>query len=383
MTLALVGGTIYTSPDDDPIDRGVVVIEGKSIADAGRISVPRGAKTIDCSGMFITAGFWNSHVHFFERKWADAGALPEAELDAQLRETFAWFGFTTVFDLGSPWDNTRRIRQRIESGEISGPRILSTGEGLVPVGGQPPDLLLTVMGVMKSALPEVATAAEASAHAKRLLDTGADGIKVFLSTPAGASMPDRAIEAAASEAHRAGKPLFVHPNSSDDIHAACRGGADIIAHTTPRSGPWNAAVIDAMRAKSVALMPTISLFEYYSRHDRLSVQEQIVDTAVAQLNAWYRTGGTILFGTDLGAVDPNPRTEYAWMQAAGMNFRDILASLTTAPAQRFGAKRKGRIAKGFDADVVVLTDDPAEDAAWLSAVAYTIREGIIIHGDPD
>src|SRR4030095_7742557 len=132
--VALVGGTIYVSPMAEPIRDGVVLIrDGKIAAVGGRklVKVPHNAKLLDCSGRTITAGFWNSHVHFFERKWLDVAAIPAPELGRQLQDMLTRYGFTSVFDIGSRWENTRQLRNRIESGEVPGPRIRSTGEALV------------------------------------------------------------------------------------------------------------------------------------------------------------------------------------------------------------------------------------------------------------
>ena len=87
--LALVGGTIYASPTEEPIQDGVVLIQdGKIVAVGSRtsIDVPQTVQSLDCSGLTITAGFWNSHVHFFERKWANAATIPGPELGRQLHE---------------------------------------------------------------------------------------------------------------------------------------------------------------------------------------------------------------------------------------------------------------------------------------------------------
>jgi imidazolonepropionase-like amidohydrolase len=63
-----------------------------------------------------------------------------------------------------------------------------------------------------------------------------------------------------------------------------------------------------------------------------------------------------------------------------MTFRHILASLTTTPAERFGkSDRLGRVAAGFQADLVVLKNDPAEDIRALTDVQYTLRDGRIIY----
>ena len=200
-----------------------------------------------------------------------------------------------------------------------------------------------------------------------------DGIKLF------ASFPADVIQAAADEAHRLTKPVFVHPNNGADVLAAVRGGADVIAHTTPRSGPWDETILTATQERRVALTPTLTLWKYYLRHDRASTQAQITDTAVGQLRAWLAAGGAVLFGTDLGAVDYDPSEEYALM-AECMSFRQILASLTTSPAERFGESNKlGRIAEGLEADLVVLKGDPSRNIRALTAVKYTLRAGTIIY----
>ncbi len=336
MALALTGGT-----------NGTVLIEGGKIA----AEVPVGVETLDCSGLTIAPGFHNNHVHFFERKWADAATIPAPELAQQLRDTFLRFGFTTVFDLGSHGANTRIIRERIESGEVDGPRIFTTGAGIVPKGMMPPDVVLNLMGVMKFPFPEAASASDAIAAVRMLLDEGADAIKLF-------ALPEDAIAAAVEEAHRAGKRVFMHPNTTADVAAALRNGVDVIAHTTPSTGSWAELPISA----SATLTPTLALRHFFMRHDRASAQERMVADAVAQLRTWLERGGTVLFGTDLGAVDPDPSLEYQLMREAGMDSDAILASLTPGV----------RMEPGAPADLVAFDGDFAN-------VRYTIRGGRVVY----
>jgi hypothetical protein len=101
------------------------------------------------------------------------------------------YGFTSVFDTGSMWENTRRLRDRIESGEVQGPKIRSTGDILYPkgaFGGAPPQLL-DALGFMKVQVREVADAAEALAASKKLLDAGTDGIKLSTWFPPFVALP--------------------------------------------------------------------------------------------------------------------------------------------------------------------------------------------------
>ncbi len=383
--LALVGGTIYASPAEEAIGDGVVLIRGGKVTAVGKrpkIPVPPDLETLDCSNCTITAGFWNSHAHFFERKWADAGSIPAPELAHQLQEMLTRYGFTSAFDLSSPWENTRKLRERIESGEVAGPRIRSTGEGLVSPGALPPEQVTAMMGVMKTPLPEVADSLEAVAAAKQRLEAGVDGIKLFIKAgPSHAAFSAETIRAVAEEAHRCGKPVFVHPTTGDDVLKAVANGVDIIAHTTPHSGPWAEALFADLTARRTALTPTLMLWKYFARHDRLSLQENITSTALEQLRSWIDVGGTVLFGTDLGAVDYDPAEEYALMARAGMSFSAILASLTTSPAEQFGeSEQLGRITPGLKADLTVISGDPSADISALARVRYTVRDGRIIFG---
>jgi imidazolonepropionase-like amidohydrolase len=383
--LALAKGTIYVSPTDEPIRDGVVLVQGNKITAVGRrgqVKIPPGTQVLDCSGLTITAGFWNSHVHFFERKWANVATIPAPELTRQLQDMLTRYGFTSVFDLGSMWENTRQLHDRIESGEVAGPRIRSTGEALVAPHAVPPDTILRMLGFMSFPAPEIGNAEQATAAARKLIEEGVDGIKIHLQSPPPPNppFPEAAIPAAVNEAHRAGKPTFVHPNTGADVLLAVRAGVDVVAHTTPRSGPWDETILTAMKEHRVALTPTLTLWKYSLRHDRISTQEQLVDTAVGQLRAWVQSEGTVLFGTDLGAIDYNPSDEYALMAKAGMTFPQILASLTTAPAELFGdGKLVGRVAPGFQADLVVLRDDPAKKIGALTAVQQTLRAGKVVY----
>ena len=119
-----------------------------------------------------------------------------------------------------------------------------------------------------------------------------------------------------------------------------RAGVEVIVHTTPQSGPWDAATVAAMKQANVALVPTLKLWRYELRHERTSLADRFVDTAVGQLRAWIEAGGTVLFGTDVGYMSEyDTAEEFDLMARAGMTPRQILASLTTAPAERSGPRR--------------------------------------------
>ncbi|HEX2818385.1 MAG TPA: amidohydrolase family protein, partial [Phenylobacterium sp.] len=135
-------------------------------------------------------------------------------------------------------------------------------------------------------------------------------------------------------------------------------------------------------AHHMALIPTLTLFEVEAKKFGESASDEANDMAAAeqQLGAYHAAGGEILFGTDVGYTDAvDTAEEYRLMAKAGLNYRAILASLTTAPARRFGyAKHRGRVAPGLAGDLVVLSGDPAQDPTVFARVAATIRDGKVI-----
>jgi len=87
-----------------------------------------------------------------------------------------------------------------------------------------------------------------------------------------------------------------------------------------------------------------------------------------------------LFGTDVGYIDAYDTTEEYRQLGRALDWRQILTSLTVAPAKRFGyAEHKGRLAPGMDADLVVLDSDPASDVTAFAQVRLTIRAGRTIY----
>ena len=386
--IALVGGRVHAAPDTAAIEDGVVVIRDRTIAAVGaraQVAVPRDATIIDCAGTTVLAGFWNSHVHFTEPVWAEAGSAPAERLAGALRAMLTSYGVVRVLDTGSLLENTGALRRRIESGEIDGPAILLASGSLVPEGGSP-------YYVLPARLPEAKSAPQTTAIVDAVLERGADGIKLFTGSWASRQsiivMRGELVRAATDAAHRRGKFVIAHPSNSAGARVAIEGGVDILAHTFPTEldrSPWDRALPPMMRERGMALVPTLKLFpfELGKVNAPSSVVRIVLGRAQEQLRAFAELGGEILFGTDVGYMtDYDPRDEYVYMQEAGLSYAQILASLTAAPSRRFGAARAGRLAPGADADVVVVSGNPERDIRALADVRYTIRAGRVIYRKP-
>jgi len=385
--LALIHAKIYPSPTEPPIENGTILLgDGRIVAvgPTSKVKIPRDTETIDCRGLVVTAGFWNSHVHILPPALLHAEKTSSAQLTSQLEAMFNRWGFTTVFDIGSVLENTTLIRRRIEIGEIKGPRILTTGEPFWGRGGTP----IYVKGFLETnqiIIPEVESSEQGRERVRRQIRDGADGIKVFAGSVEADGiliMPTDLAKAVVGEAHRAGKPVFAHPANQKGIELALQSGVDILAHTTPEGGPWSPELAERLKAANMALIPTLTLWHVETKNlPPAEFEKGMDDVVLPQLRAYSEAGGEILFGTDAGYIEQfDTSEEFSWMSRAGMSFHQILASLTTNPARRFGfAARSGRIANKMEADLVVLGADPAQDPTAFSKVRYTIRAGKIIY----
>jgi imidazolonepropionase-like amidohydrolase len=386
--LVLVGARIYSSPAEPPIENGTVVIHNGrivSVGPAAGIRIPRHAEVIDCKGMVVTAGFWNSHVHILTPGLLHAEKLSPEQISSQLQQMLTRWGFTTVFDIASVLDNTTLIRRRTESGEVKGPRILTVGEPFWIKGGTP----IYAKGFLQDNhvnIPEVESTEQATDRVRRQISGGADGIKIFANSIVEngiLTMPLDLARAIVVQSHRAGKPVFAHVSNHQGIEVALQSGVDILAHTTPVDDLWSRSFVERLTDAHMALTPTLTLWEVEFKKSNTSPEdlEKLMDRAARQLKAFSEAGGQVLFGTDVGYIEKFDTTdEFTWMSRANMTFQQILASLTTNPAQRFGySDHSGRIAKGMDGDLVVLSADPAQDARAFSKVRYTIREGKVIY----
>jgi imidazolonepropionase-like amidohydrolase len=187
-------------------------------------------------------------------------------------------------------------------------------------------------------------------------------------------------KAAVDVAHAAGKPAFAHPQNKAGVDAVVAAGVDVMAHTIPSETGYTSDQLAGFKSQGTALTPTLSLWttgiggpEYIARR---------VQSGVNQLKAFSDNGGVVLFGTDIGYIKIyDTSLEYELMHRA-LSAPQVLASLTTNPARYFKAATKGKVEKGFDADLVVLDGDPMTDVRNLTKVTATIRAGKVIYQRP-
>jgi imidazolonepropionase-like amidohydrolase len=373
--LAITQVTVYASPDAQAQHNATVVIRHGLISAVGPgVQIPKGVATIVCQGCVVMAGFWNAHVHFMEPKWNDAAHQPAEKLTEQMRAMLTHSGFTTVVDTGSDSENTVALRRRVESGEVAGPRIFTSGIPLFPAHALP-YYLADLPPEFKAKMAQPETPAEAAAVVDKNRAGGTDIVKLFTGsivrpdsiTPMRVDIAHAAVE----EAHKNGQLVFAHSSNLPGTKVAIEAGVDVLAHTPEETSGIDEAMLRRMLAQHMTIIPTLKLFSH--------------DDAIAKVRGldlqYHGLGGRLVYGTDTGFLtDYDQGEEFKQLGLAGFGFRAVLAMLTTAPAELFHLETsEGRVGVGMQGDLTVLSADPASgDLQAFTTVRYTVRAGKVI-----
>jgi imidazolonepropionase-like amidohydrolase len=368
----------------------VEVVNGVIAAVHGQAgSVPADAHVVDLPGLTLLPGLVDAHVHLCLDATSDpVGHLAEMD-DDLLREQMAEAarralraGVTTVRDLGDRGYLALDLCTRAPTGGAGPlPTIVAAGPPITTPGGHCHFLGGAADG-------ERALRAAVRERAER----GVDVIKVMASggnlTPG--SLPYEpqfdagSLRVIVHEAYRHGLPVTAHAHSARSIADAVTAGVDGIEHATFMSAEGvdaPEAVIRAIAAQRIAVGWTVG-----RDPDHAGALMPQIASRMAGLRATrrrlYESGAVLVPGSDAGvsAAKPHDALRFAPedMAEAGLRPAEILQALTSGAATACGlGDRKGRIAAGFDADILAVDGNPLEDVAAIRSL-----RAVYVGGEP-
>jgi imidazolonepropionase-like amidohydrolase len=376
----------------------ITITDGRITAVGGPVSAASGtARHIDLPGMTLMPGLIDMHTHltsdprysgyrgleFTDNFWTVVGvANAKKTLEA---------GFTTVRNVGSANFDDVAIKQGIEQGFITGPRIVPATYAIGATGGHcdstefPPSIA--------APHPAVANGAdEIRATVRRLRKYGAEVIKfcgtggVFSKTDTvGGQQYDLAeMKALVDEAHMLGLRVAVHAHGTSGIKDAIRAGVDTIEHASladdeafalaKQHGTWfsmdiyNDDYILQEGAKNGVFQESLDKERTIGLKQRQTFQSAV------------KAGVKMVFGTD-GGVYPNGfnARQFATMVKWGMTPIQAIQAATVNAAEALGRSGDvGAIAVGRYGDVIGVVGDPLEDVTRLQSVAFVMKGGEVV-----
>lgn len=293
-----------------------------------------GAVPID-SGV-VTGGFtdWHVHLHLIDfsaldgspiTRVHDLGGTPSElqQIAAGRLASKAADGSSGLAEGAAKLGPVGTTEGHGESRAFGSPRtrrleVLYAGAFLTPPGGYPSDR----SWAPASSYREVYGPDDAEVAVREMAAAGASAIKIASNSGAGPVFSDAVFEAIVSAARAAGLPVMAHAEGRGEAMRAARLGATRLAHA-----PFSELLTDDEVAELAARTSWCSTLDIHGWGDYGRAHE----TAVANVSAFVRHGGQLLYGTDMGngptLIGLNPR-ELASLTAAGLTPEQQIRALT-------------------------------------------------------
>jgi imidazolonepropionase-like amidohydrolase len=360
------------------LDEPTLLLEDGRVAAVGE-PLPPGVPVLELPGATLLPGLVDTHVHLtFDASADPVGALAartraaEHEAVREAAKAQVRAGVTTVRDLGD------RDYSTLDLAGPGLPTVVSAGPPITSVGGH----CHYLGGETRSGDQAVRAAVRERA------ERGCRVIKVMASggglTPGTDMLAPQFTEAdlaaVVDEAHRHGLPVTAHAHAQEAVAQAVRVGVDGIEHATfltPDGVRAPDALITAIVRQRIAVGATLGVVPIPGIAPPPHVLRHLPDfqRTVARL---VGAGAVVVAGTDagIGPIKPHgvlPRA-LGDLVDLGMSPRAALRAGTSTAAAVVGlGDRKGRLAPGFDADVLAVAGDPTTDpAALLDPVAVLV-----------
>jgi imidazolonepropionase-like amidohydrolase len=149
----------------------------------------------------------------------------------------------------------------------------------------------------------------------------------------------------------------------------------VLAHAADDTRGVDAKLLGTAIGRNMAMIPTLKMFTTTVTSD-----PHYMDPMRAEVQQFHQLGGTLLFGTDVGYMtDYTTEGEFVELGRSGLDWKTVLAMLTTNPAARMGVSdSKGTVTPGKLADLTILDADPANDLTNFSRVHAVLRSGKVV-----
>jgi imidazolonepropionase-like amidohydrolase len=385
----------------------VVVRAGRVVSVAANAAIPAGATVIDLGNVTLLPGLIDAHTHLLQNYRGELGGddpnmlltvatmstAKRALLGVKMGREDLEACITTVRDVGnSGWGGDVALRDAINAGWVTGPRIRASTRALSAAGGQFGTVQPETQKLIEQEYAIVSTADEARRAVRQAFYDGADLIKVIVNTgPRVLSLDE--MKAIVEEARRVDRTVAAHAIGDTATRIAAEAGVSSIEHAYAIPDD----VLRMMAQKGIYLVATDYPAAFYvdalgpstltpeQRKERLAGAEQFAKGNAERLMRAVKAGVKVAFGSDEYYDTPGRTRGQASLltlqayQEAGMSPLEVLRAATVNAAALLGwSDRIGAIEAGKLADIIAVEGDPLKDVKDLQRVKFVMKGGVVV-----
>jgi len=385
----------------DPIEDAVMLVEGKIITDVGpaaHIKIPTGAEITDASRKTVMPGLIDTHVHIMsasaslEQQLFTPKAISYFQAAENLKRTLQ-AGFTTVRDAGGA---DAGVRQALEMGLISGPRLVVSGS-IGQTGGLMELRFPSGAQIVNEDTWRVCDGVEdVKKTVRKVLRERVDFVKIFATggvvapqgSPFTAEWSLAELAVIVEEAHRCGAGVMAHAEGNTGIKNALRAGVTSIEH----GNVLDQEAIDLFLSKGIFLVPTLHITKVLSEQgDAAGLNEaskrkekRLAEEGQGCFHQACEAGVKVALGTDAFIADMhgNNAAELPLMMELGClsAMEAIVAGTRNAAECCLLDKQVGTLEVGKLADFLLVKGDPLTDITVLHAPERitVYKDGVLV-----
>lgn len=408
MKFAYINGIILNGSEDMRPQKGMMILtDGEKIESVvpQTAKVPEGYQQVDLNGRYIMPGLINMHLHLpasGRPKKKEEDNVKKVRLltgDALFRriirsmceryaKTQLMSGVTTIRTMGGVLDIDSQIRDRIDQGKITGPRILAADMAVSVEGGHMAHSLAYAAHSQDEARSLVRKILKGRPDVIKLMVTGGVLDAKAKGEPGELKMPAEYVKAACDEAHRAGLKVAAHVESTEGVRCALKNGVDTIEH----GAVPDQEIIELFKERGACQIATISPALPFALFDRsisgVSEVAQyngkiVFDGIIECARTCLENGIPVGLGTDTGCpyithYDMWRELNY-YHKYCGVSRSFALYTATKLNARLAGiGDVTGSIEEGKCADFVVTKENPLKDLQALRNIDMVVARGHII-----
>ncbi len=407
MNYAFTNGKILNGTKDMQIQTGLCILvrDGKIYDIVKYTDDLDGYKIIDLQGHYILPGLINMHVHLAgsgkpQKKQRDNEKLVNTIMGSALTRAIAYnmvagfardellSGVTTIRTVGGLGNFDTSLRDEIEAGTKTGPRILAANQGISVPGGHMAGSVAIAAANIDEALAHLDKCEKEKVDIIKLMITGGVLDAKEKGVPGELKMSPDMVRAVCDKAHADGYMVSAHVESPEGVRVALENGVDSIEH----GARMDDDMIRLSKERGAFLCTTISPALPYALFDRALtnateveqyngnvVFEGIIDCSKAAL----ANDIPVVLGNDVGCPWITQydfwRELYYFHKYVGVSNSFALYTATKRSAELAGiGQLTGSIEKGKYADMIVTAGNPLDDLRVLRNLEMVITKGNII-----